>query len=128
MLNFGMANQLKLNVYFILQFFETGNIRFPYQYMYIYLSLGEMFSSGFRMFFERGRQSRVDLGDSVSDWARTSLGVPQGNVLGPLLFSIYVDVHFCSSHYIIIPLLLFILFLIFIFLQFYIFYHHSSRC
>ena len=38
-----------------------------------------------------GRQQRVCLDGSFSDWASISKGVPQGSILGPLLFLVFVN-------------------------------------
>ena len=46
-----------------------------------------------------GRQQCVDLDGEVSPWLDVKLGVPQGSILGPILFLLYVnDINKCNEH------------------------------
>jgi len=41
--------------------------------------------------FLSNREQRVIIDGQMSDWAQVTSGVPQGSILGPLLFLIYVN-------------------------------------
>ena len=63
----------------------------------IFMAFEELKKNGIISYFSNRRQS-VIINNVSSDLTSVSCGIPQGSVLGPILFLIYInDFHLCSS-------------------------------
>ena len=79
------------------QQFKIRAFRFFNDYDQVYIHCEVLachkYSSNSRLLkdYLHGRMQRVKVGDTSSDWQEVRRGVPQGSVLGPMFFNIFIN-------------------------------------
>ena len=92
-LDFATKVKLKDHLDIIFLDFEKAFDKVPHKRLLLKLSkygISGKLLNWFEAFLKDTRQ-RVVLGDDLSDWNDIKSGVPQGSVIGPILFIIYIN-------------------------------------